>query len=224
MPLRGTRRGERHDVAAWAIAGQAPGIFRNSVWALALAGGRGRGDRIGGGWWLRLDHRWLRLDLRGWRCRLGASRALLPAAAIALGLVPAALFALGGGPVALTGMPAPPAPGGVLAGRATVACLGPLGQEPGFTAFEQATAASRVPTARAGQGAGWLTLRQGEERLSMAHGRNCSRAVRRREGDTSRRHFAPTRWRPVVGIPATRTCQLTCSESRLPERKRCEVR
>ena len=30
----------------------------------------------------------------------------------------------------------------------------------------------------------------------MAHGRYCSRAVRRREGGTSRRHFAPTRLCP----------------------------
>ena len=38
IAVRGTRRGEEYDVAAWAIAGQAPEIFRNSVWALALAG------------------------------------------------------------------------------------------------------------------------------------------------------------------------------------------
>ena len=65
MLQRGTRCGEEHDVAAWAIAGQAAGFFRNSVWALALAGRGGRGRRVGRGWWLRLDHRWLGLDLRG---------------------------------------------------------------------------------------------------------------------------------------------------------------
>ena len=76
------------------------------------------------------------------------------AAAITSGLLPTVLFAVGGRPVALTGMPAPPASGGMLAGRATVACLGPLGQEPTFTSFEQATSAAGVPPARAGQGAG----------------------------------------------------------------------
>ena len=160
--------------------------------------GAGPRRRVGA-WWagrswvgLGLDYRWLGLDLGGWRLRLAASRVLLPAAAIASGLVPAALFAVGGGPVVLTGMPAPPALGGALAGRATVACLRPLGQEPTFTAFEQATSAAGVPPARASQGAGWLTLRQCEGKLSMAHGRVFSRAVRRRGGGTSRRHIAPT--------------------------------
>ena len=88
---------------------------------------------------------WLGLDLGRRRLRIGASQALLSAAAIASGLVPTALFAVGGGPVALTGMPAPPASGGVLAGRTTEACLGPLGQEPAFTSFEQATSAAGVP-------------------------------------------------------------------------------
>ena len=105
--------------------------------------------------------------LEGVEARLGASQALLPATAIALGLVPAALFALGGGPISLTGMPAPPAPGSVLASRATIACLGPLGQEPAFAAFQQAPAAARMPTARAGA---VVDLSQGEGRLTWPTG------------------------------------------------------
>ena len=38
MLLRRARRGEEHDIAAWPIAGQAPGVARNFCWALALAG------------------------------------------------------------------------------------------------------------------------------------------------------------------------------------------
>jgi hypothetical protein len=154
---------------------------------------------------------WLGLDFRGWRLRLGASRALLPAAPIAPGLVPAVLLALGGGSVALTGMPSPPASGSALTGRATVPRLGPLGQEPAFTALEQALAAAGVPPAKTG----WLTARQCEGKLRMAHGRTCSRAVRRREGDISRRHFAPTTL-AAVNDRAARTSQLTCIASRLP--------
>ena len=38
MLLRRARRGEEHDIAAWPVAGQAPGVARNFCWALALAG------------------------------------------------------------------------------------------------------------------------------------------------------------------------------------------
>jgi hypothetical protein len=66
-----------------------------------------------------------------------------------------------------------------------------------------------VPTAKAA----WLTRCQRAGTLNRAHGRACSRAVRRREGGTSRRHFAPTTWTPLVQAPAADTCQLTCSIS-----------
>jgi hypothetical protein len=194
--LRRARRGEEHDVATWPVAGQAPGFFRNFVRALALAGWGRRDRRIGHGW--GLDPRRLGLELGRWRRRLRASRALLPPTAIASGLVAPALLAVGGGPVALTGMPASPASCGVLAGRATVPCLGPFGQEPAFTPFEQATPAAGVATATAEHRAGCLTPSGRERKLRMAHGRTCSRAVRRRGGGTSRRHFAPTTWSPVV--------------------------
>jgi hypothetical protein len=211
MLLRRARREEEPDVAAWPVAGLSPGVDRNFFWALTLAGGWGRGGRVGRAWQVGLDQGWLGLalagwrvqlgagragwlglDMAGWRVQLGAGRALLSAAAITAGLVPAVLFTVGGSPVALTGMPAPPASGGLLAGRAAVTCLGPLGQEPAFTPFEQAKPAAGMPTARATPGAGWLTLRQCAWKLSMAHGRYCSRVVRRREGDASRRHFALT--------------------------------
>jgi hypothetical protein len=213
---RRTRRGEEENVAAWPIAGQAPGFFRNSVWALALAGWRERGGRVGRGWWLSRDQGWLGHDLGRWRRWLGARRALSPAATIASSLVAPALLPVGGGPVALSGMPAPPALRSVLASRTTEPSLGPMGQEPAFTPIEQATAAAGVPAARAGQGAGWLTLRRDEGKLRMAHGRDCSRAVRRREGGTSRRRFAPTRWWSPVGNPAARSSQPTWSDSEEP--------
>ena len=52
------------------------------------------------------------------------------------------------------GMPAPPAAGGVSAGGAAVAGLGPSGEEPAFTALEQAPPAAGVPAAGAGAKAG----------------------------------------------------------------------
>jgi hypothetical protein len=214
--LRGTRRGDEHDVAARPVAGQAPRFFRNFGRALALAGWWDRGGRIGRGRWLRLGPWGLGLDLGGWRRRLGVSRALVPAVAIASGLVPAALLAAGGGPVALRGMPAPPASSGALAGGAAVACLGPLGQEPAFTALEQAPPAAGVPSANTRRQGGWLTRGRGEGRLSLAHGRDCSRAPRRRGGGTSRRHFAPTTEKPVAGDQAARTGQRTPSGSKVP--------
>src|SRR6185312_4130515 len=56
--------------------------------------------------------------------------------------------------------------------------------EPAFTSLEQTTTAARVTTARAGQETGRLTLGRDGRKLRMAHGRYCSRAVRRREGGT----------------------------------------
>jgi hypothetical protein len=100
-----------------------------------------------------------------WRW-LGASRALLPTAAVASRLVAPALFPLSGGPVTLRGTPAPPSLRRVLASRTTEPSLGPIGQEPAFTPFEQTTVAARVPAARPGQGAGRLTLGREDGKLS----------------------------------------------------------
>ena len=129
-----------------------------------------------------------------------------PAAAVASGLVAAALLAVGGGPVALTGTPAVC---GVLAGGATVTCLGPSGQEPALTSLEQAPAAGGARDARRAQ-SGRLTRGQRPGRLKVAHGRYCSRAVRRREGGTSRRHFAPDAWgRPPSTIARHTSASVT---------------
>lgn len=214
--LGGTGRGEEQDVAARPVAGQARGFFRDFAWALALAG-RGRcGGRVERGWGPRFGPRGLGLDLLGWRLGPGAGRALPPAAAIAPGLVPAALPAVGGGPVALRGMPAPPASSGALAGGAAVTCLGPLGQEPVFTALEQAAPAAGVPAATSGRQGGWLTRGRGKGRLRLAHGRDCSRAPRRRGGSTSRRHFAPMTEKSVADEQAARAGQRTPSDSKGP--------
>jgi len=83
-------------------------------------------------------------------------------------------------------MPDSPALCGNLASCAAITSLGPRGQKPAFTTFEQAPAATGVPTV----GAGWLTGQQRVGKLETAHGRDSSRAVRRREGGTSRRHLA----------------------------------
>ncbi len=169
MLVWGARRGEERGVAARTVAGQSRGFFGNSGWALALAG-------------------------RRCRHRIGTGPSLLPAAAVASGLVTAALLAVGGGPVALRGVPAAPAACGVPAGGAAVPCLGPPGQEPALTAFEQAPATARVPTTRTGHQGGRLTRGRGGWRLHLAHGRDCSRAVGRRGGDAPRRRLvAPTR-------------------------------
>jgi hypothetical protein len=150
-----------------------------------------------------------------WRW-LGASRALLPTAAVASRLVAPALFPLSGGPVTLRGTPAPPSLRRVLASRTTEPSLGPIGQEPAFTPFEQTTVAARVPAARPGQGAGRLTLGREDGKLRMAHGRYCSRAVRRRVGGYYRRHDSPTRWLSPVGNPAAHTSQDTWPGSEVP--------
>ena len=107
----------------------------------------------------------------------------------------------------LTGLPTAPPSCGVLAGGATVTRSRPARQEPAFTPLEQAAAAG-VPTVRVG----WLTRQQGPGKLETAHGRSCSRAVRRRERGTSRRPFAPTAETAVVGSRAASTLQTTCTD------------
>jgi hypothetical protein len=169
------------------------------------------GGAAGGGR-LRIDHGSDWLDFGCRRQWFGERQRLLCPVAITPGLIATMLLAVGGGSVALTGMPASPASCGFLAVRATVTCLWLVGQEPAFTALEQATVRARVPAA----GAEWLTRRQREGKLRMAQGRYCSRAVRRRGGGTSRRHFAPPPSSPGVGDPAARTCQRTCSDSVAP--------
>jgi hypothetical protein len=150
--------------------------------------------------------------VRGWGRRVGRRGTLPATRAIASVLVSTAFLALVAGPVALVGIPDLPGSCGFLASFAAITSLGPAGQEPAFTTFEQASAATRVPTA----GAGWLTGQQRVGKLETAHGRYSSRAVRRREGGTSRRHFALMTRSRVERNQATRTSQITCSTSRLP--------
>jgi hypothetical protein len=189
-------------------------LFPIFGWALALANGSGDGRRRG---WVsrhRISQRseWLDLGCRGhW---VGKRRPLPDTVTIASGLIAAALPAVGSGSVVLTGMPASPAPCGLLAVRAAVTCLWLVGQVPAFAAFEEATATARMPAA----GAEWLTRRQCQKKLRMAHGRDDSRAVRRRGGGTSRRHLAPLSSSPSVGDPAAHTSQRTCSGLVVPKR------
>lgn len=150
--------------------------------------------------------------------RLSKRRTLTSALARTSGLVAAVFLAVLGRPIALPGHPGAPASRGVLASRATVAGLGLARQEPAVTPLEQAAAATRVPTVRAG----WLTRQQRPGKLETAHGRSCSRAVRRREGDASRRPFAPITGTAVVGNPTARTLQITCTDACLPRREGLE--
>lgn len=210
--LRGPRRKAEKDVTTWSVTRTAQKLFQNLGWALALAVGGGGSRRCGREGRLRIDHgsEWLDFGCREhW---FGERQRLLCPVAITPGLIATMLLAVGGGSVALTGMPASPASCGFLAVRATVTCLWLVGQEPAFTALEQATARARVPAA----GAESLTRRQRDGKLRTAHGRDCSRAVRRRGGGTSRRHFAPPTSSPGVGDPVARTCQRTCSDSVAP--------
>jgi hypothetical protein len=65
--------------------------------------------------------------------------------------------------------PAPPVPRRLLAGRTAIACLGPSGTEPAFTALQQTTtAAERLPT---GLPAEALTRTTGAKKVRGAHGR-----------------------------------------------------
>ena len=204
MLIRRTGRRRKQDVAAWSTARQAARFWENFGWALAYAlGARGdNGYRIRRG--LGFDHRQSRLDGKCGGRRLGKSRSLSLPLAMASSLLSAAFLALGGGSISLTGMPGPPAFRGCSTCRAAIASLGPGRQEPAFAIFQQAPAAARVPTVKTD----WLTWRQCAGTLKWAHGRTSSRAVRRREGGTSRRHFAPTAWdaaRPGPGgrhVPA----------------------
>jgi hypothetical protein len=209
MLIGRTGRGQKQDVAAWSAARQAARFWENFAWALAHALGAcgDNGYRIGRG--LGFDHRQSRLDERYWRRRLGKSRSLPCTLAMASGLFSTAFLALDGRSISLAGMPGPPALCGFPTSRAAITSLGPRGQEPAFAILKQASATARVPTARAAR----LTRRQRAGTLKWAHGRVSSRAVRRREGGASRRHFAPTAWTPLVQTPAADTCQLTCSTS-----------
>ena len=209
MLIGRTGRGKEEDVAARSTARQAARFWGDFGWALAYALAA-RGDnryRIGRG--LGFDHRQGRLDGRCWGRRLGKSGSLPRTLAMASGLFSAAFLALDGGSIGLTGMPGPPALRGFSTSRAAITSLGPGRQEPAFATFKQAPATARVPTAKAA----WLTRHQRAGTLKWAHGRDSSRAVRRREGGTSRRYFAPTTWTPLVQDPAADTFQLTCSIS-----------
>ena len=180
-------------------------FFGNFHWALTLAGRGNHGRRVV--LWVRLglDHRGGRLDVRGRRRWLGERCSLSGAVAIASALISAALFAVVASSIELVGKPDSPVLCAKLASCAAITSLGPSGQKPAFTTFEQAPAATGMPAA----GAGWLTGQQRVGKLETAHGRYCSRAVRRREGGTSRRYLAPKKWTPLV--------QLTCGNSLVRE-------
>src|SRR3974390_3858645 len=122
---------------------------------------------------------------------------------MAWSLFSAAFLALEGGSISLTGMPGPLVLRGFSTSRAAITSLGPSWQEPAFAVFEQASATARVPTAKAA----WLTWRQRAGTLKWAHGRGSSRAVRRREGATSRRPFAPLPLSPGDGYRSERRSQ-----------------
>lgn len=183
------------------MAGRAVVRFRDFPRALAHAVVGDAGCRIDGGGRLCLDDG--RCGLARGRGRIGLREggSLADPAAIASGLVAAALPAVAGGAVASSGQPAAPAACGGLAGGATVAGLGPARQEPPLASLEQAAAAAGMPA----PGSGRLTRDQGVRRLGTAHGRRCSRVVRRRGGDASRRPFAPTVATAVdTGVTGTR--------------------
>ena len=153
-------------------------------------------------------------------CRFDERRSFSDTIAIAPALVSTVFLALFASSIRLVGMPDSPVSCSNLAVCAAITSLGPAGQKPAFTTFEQAPAATGVPAA----GTGWLTGQQSVEKLEAAHGRSCSRAVRRREGGTSRRHFALMTRSRVERNQATRTSQITCRVSRMPEIEGYEVR
>ncbi len=208
MSIGRAGRAEKQDVAARSAARQTPRFWADFGWALAYALGA-CGYQIGRG--LGFDYRQSRLDESYWRRRLGKNRSLPYTLAMASGLFSTAFLALDGSSISLAGMPGPPAHCGFSTSRAAITSLGPRGQEPAFAIFKQASATARVPTAKAA----WLTPRPRAGTHKWAHGRDSSRAVRRREGGTPRRHFAPTAWTPLVQAPPADTCQLTCSMSHL---------
>jgi hypothetical protein len=195
------------------MTGPARKLFPILGWALALANGSDDGRRSRWVSRLRINQRseWLDFGCRGhW---VGKRRPLPCAVTIASGLIAAALPAVGSGSVMLSGMPASPAPCSLLAVRAAITCLRLAGQVPTFAAFEEATATAGVP----GAGAEWLTRRQCQRKLRMAHGRDHSRVVRRRGGGTSRRHFAPLSSSSSVGDPSAHTSQRTCNGLVVPK-------
>jgi hypothetical protein len=211
MSIGRTGRGHKQDVAPGSAARQTAGFWEDFVWALAYAVavlGDHQG-RIGNG--LGFDHGQSRLDGRCWGRRFRWSCSLPFTLATASGLFPAAFLASLGGSISLTGMPRSPVFGGFSASGTAITSLWPRRHEPAFAILKQAPATARVPTAKAA----WLTRRQRAGTLKWAQGRTSSRAVRRREGGTSRRHFAPTTWTPLVQAPALDTCQLTCSTSQV---------
>jgi hypothetical protein len=211
MLIRRTGRGQEQDVAPRPAARQTARFWENFGWALAYAMAVGGNNwcRIGRECGLDFDHRQGRLDGRRLGRGLGKSCSPPLPLAMALGLFSSAFLALDGGSISLTGMPGPPVRRSFLTSRAAITSLGPRWQEPAFAVFQEAPATARVPTAKAA----WLTRCQRAGTLNRAHGRACSRAVRRREGGTSRRYFAPTTWTPLVQAPAADTYQLTCSIS-----------
>ncbi len=209
MLIGRTGRGQEEDVAPGSAARQTAKFWEDFVWALAYAVavlGAHQG-RIGNGLGFDRGRSWL--DGRCWRRRFRWSCSLPFTLATASGLFSAAFLASLGGSISLTGMPRPPVLGGFSTSGAAIASLWPRRHEPAFTIFKQAPATARVPTTTPA----WLTRRQRAGTLKWAHGRTSSRAVRRREGGTSRRHFAPTTWTPLVQARALNTCQLTCSIS-----------
>jgi hypothetical protein len=209
MLIGRTERGREENVASRPTARQTANFRQNFDWALAYARcacGDNR-HRLGRG--LGWDHRQNRLAGKCWVRRLGKSRSQPLALTMASSLFSAAFLALDGSSVSLTGVPGPPTLRGFPTGMAAITSLRPSGQEPAFAIFKEASATARVPT----MDAAWLTRRQRAGTLKWAHGRVSSRAVRRREGGTSRRYFAPTAWTPLVQGPAPYTCQITCSNS-----------
>jgi len=211
MLIGRTGRGQEENVAPGPTARQTAEFRENFGWALAYA------MSVGGSHWCRIgrecgldfDHREGLLDGRRlWR-GLGKSCWLPLALATALGLFSAAFLAVDGGSISLTGMPGPPVLRSFSTSRAAITSLGPGRQEPAFAVFKEAPATARVPTTKVVR----LTRHEREGTLNTAHGRACSRAVRRREGGTSRRHFAPTTWTPLVQDSAADTCQLTRGNS-----------
>jgi hypothetical protein len=213
MLIGRTGRTEKEGVAPRPITWRTARFLENFGWALAYAMAITRRNwcRIGHDSDLDFDHRQGRLDGSCLGSGRGKSRSL--PLAMALGLLSSAFLAVDGGSISLTGMPGPPVRRSFLTSWAAITSLGPRWQEPAFAAFKEAPTAARVPTAKAA----WLTRRQRAGTLNRAHGRACSRAVRRREGGTSRRYFAPTTWTPLVQAPAADTCQLTCSISHVRE-------
>jgi len=194
------------------VARRARRILGNLGWALAHAVGARRSWRVRRGLHQQLGYRRGRFDLGRRGLGLGKRASLVDADAVALGLISAVLPAVGSGPVALASKPDAPAASGFAAVQAAIPCLGVARQEPAFATFKQAPAAARVPTVRAWQ----LTGRQPARKLRMAHGRDCSRAVKRREASTSRRHFAPRIWGRADRNKAAATSQTTRGQSRLP--------